>query len=302
MRQRGAQSGTARRRRINGPGVLRILLLMGACAFVLSACGGPTEPQSPLEKAKEILGRPPKGLAAKVVKRGELVVANSAEYPPLSYVDEDGEFVGFDVEVAKATADYLGLKVSFVQPDREAVPAGLAAGRFDVSIGSVSPQQGYGDAVAYSKPYYYTTAQLVVKADAPMFEGVSSLDGKVVGAGVHTVFFAWLQEHGKAQLKAFSTDSDALAALEAGRVDAVLTSGLTAAEVVEGGKLQASGAPLFAEPMTFAVDGGQKDLLKLMNAAIADLRRSGGLRSISKQLLGADFTRATTSTGSSSAP
>jgi ABC-type amino acid transport substrate-binding protein len=174
------------------------------------------------------------------------------------------------------------------------VPAGLAGGRFDVSIGSLSPEQGLEGEVVYTKPYYYTTGQLVIRAGSPALVGVDALAGKSVGAGIHTVFYRWLQANTSADVSAFPGDAEALAALEAGRVDAVLTSGLVAAQSVKSGKgVELSGAPLLAEPMVFVVRAGESDWLAVLNDAIAGLRSDGTLKQLSIDWLGANYTKPT---------
>jgi len=274
---------------------------MPLLAVAAAACGpGEAEPENATQAMTEILGRAPKGQAARIAKAGEMIAANTEGYPPLSYRDEDGKLVGFDVEVAKAVADRLGLKVRFTQPEWEAVPAGLSGGRFDVSIGSLSSQQGLEGDVAYSKPYYYTTGQLVVRVGTTKLKGVDALAGKSVGAGIHTVFYRWLQANSSAKVTAFTGDAEALAALEAGKVEAVLTSGLAAAQAVESGKgVELSGAPLFAEPMQFVVRSGERDWLAVLNATIAELRRDTTLGVLAPDWLGMDFTKPTPSASTS---
>jgi cystine transport system substrate-binding protein len=270
-----------------------ILVAAALLALLASACGDQT-PQAvnATQRMKQLLGHAPTGQAATVAKRGDMIAASTENYPPLSYRDSDGKLVGFDVEVAKAVAEYLSLKMRATQPPWEAVPAGLAGDRFDVSIGSLSPEQGLEGGVAYSKPYYYTTGQLVVRAGAPQLTGADALKGKNVGAGIHTVFYRWLQANSGADVSAFPSDAEALAALEAGRVDAVLTSGLAAAQAVKSGKgVELSGPPLFAEPMVFVVKAGEDDWLAVLNDAIAGLRTDGTLKQLSTDWLGLDLTR-----------
>jgi ABC-type amino acid transport substrate-binding protein len=270
-----------------------VIVLVPLFAALAASCGDEApQPANATQRMKELLGRAPSGQAAAVAKRGDMIAANTDGYPPLSYRDDDGKLVGFDVEVAKAVAEHLSLKVRFTQPPWEAVPAGLAGERFDVSIGSLSPEQGLKGDVAYSKPYYYPTGQLVVRAGAPKLVGADALTGKSIGAGIHTVFYRWLQANAGAKVSAFPSDAEALAALEAGRVEAVLTSGLAAAQAVKSGKgVEISGPPLFAEPMVLVVKAGEDDWLAVLNDAIAGLRKDGTLEQLSTDWLGLDFTR-----------
>jgi len=256
---------------------------------VVVACGTPDEPEpeNAVARMKQILGRAPKGVAAAIAERGELLVAVTPDYPPLSYYNDDGELTGFDVEVGKAVAEYLQLAPRFTEPVWEAVPAGLANDRFDVSIGSLSPDQGLVGPIAYTEPYYYTDGSLLVRAGASRLKGLAALAGKRVGAGVHTVFYRWLQEQEGVEVVAYPSDAEALSGLEAGRVDAILLSSLAARQAIDAGRdVERSGPPLFAEPMSFVVSKDEKDLRRVMDAAIAALHENGVLSELSQQWFG----------------
>lgn len=278
--------------------VTALLLVLLSCTA--GACGSKDEPepQNAVQRMRQILGRKPTGSAATIVQRGTLLIAVTPAYPPLSYYDDDGRLTGFDVAVGTAVAEHLRLAPRFTEPVWEAVPAGLQSDRFDVSIGSLSPDQGLAGAVSFSKPYYYTEGQLLVKAGTPRLKGIEALTGKRVGAGIHTVFYRWLQGNEELEVTAFPGDAEAFSALEAGRVDAVVVSGLAARQAVDSGRdVELSGRPLFAVPMTFVVKEGEKDLLLALDRAIAVLRKDGVLTELSRQWFdGQDLTRRTTAT------
>jgi len=283
------------------------LLLSGALPTVaVTACGtsDEPEPENAAARMKQILGRAPKGAAAAIAERGELLIAVTPDYPPLSYYNDDGELTGFDVAVGTAVAEYLQLAPRFTEPVWEAVPAGLANDRFDVSIGSLSPDQGLVGPIAYTGPYYYTEGRLLVRAGAPQLKGPEALAGKRVGAGVHTVFYRWLQEQEDVEVVAYPSDAEALSGLEAGRVDAILLSSLAARQATEAGRdVERSGPPLFAEPQSFVVSKDEKDLLRVMDAAIAALREDGVLSELSQQWFdGQDLSRSRAAVSASASP
>jgi len=286
--------------------VAGLLLSCVLLSTLVIACGTADEPEpgSATARMKQILGRAPKGAAAAIAARGELLIAVTPDYPPLSYYNDDGELTGFDVEVGKAVAEYLQLGPRFTEPVWEAVPAGLANDRFDVSIGSLSPDQGLVGPIAYSEPYYYTEGLLLVRAGAPQLKGVEALAGKRVGAGIHTVFYRWLQEQEDTEVVAYPSDAEALAGLEAGRVDAILLSGLAARQAIDAGRgVERSGPPLLAEPMAFVVGKDEEDLRRVMDAAIAALREDGVLTELSQQWFGGqDLSRSRAAANTSASP
>lgn len=267
-------------------------------AFVVAGCssdGSSEQPENATARMTEILGRGPQGLAASVAEEGTLDAAVIEDDPPRSYRDGE-ELTGFDVEVARSVAEYLSVQARLSEQPPEAAPAGLVADRFDVSIGSLAPDPEAGDGIAYTDPYYYTTGQLLVQAGSPKLKSVETLDGVPVGAAIHTVFFRFLRDQTGAQVVAFPGDAEALAALEAGRVEAILVGGLTAAEAVADGRdVELSGKPLLSEPMVFVVKSGEDDLVKVLNAAIAALREDGTIKGLSEAWFGGlDLTRPVT--------
>ena len=156
------------------------LFLVAACGDEEESTGGDDGGTGELtgtaaERAAEILGREPTGLAADIVNKGEVIVANDANYAPQSSIDKaTGELVGFDVDVATKMAEILGLTVKFENPAWETIPAGLNQGSYDVSIGSMTSAidgdkaanetlVGRWDKMDFTEPYYYTSGQLFVK-------------------------------------------------------------------------------------------------------------------------------------------
>lgn len=108
------------------------------------------------------------------------------EYPPFSYMDDDGNYTGFDVEICKAACDYLGwnFEVFGVNWDQKLIQ--LDAGECDcvwsgMTILDSMREAGY----VISKPYYDNTQVLLVKADSGYTKS-SDLYGKTVAVQLGT--------------------------------------------------------------------------------------------------------------------
>ena len=141
------------------------LLLALVMIFALAACGQKTAPAA--EKKKFIMGIDP-------------------EYPPFSYLGDDGNYTGFDVDVCKAACDYLGwdLEVFAVNWDQKLVQ--LDSMECDcvwsgMTILDSMKEAGY----VISEPYYDNTQVLVVKADSG-YASSEDLAGKVVAVQLGT--------------------------------------------------------------------------------------------------------------------
>ena len=146
---------------------LLALMLVLAMAAALFACGGAVACADEAERTTFIMGIDP-------------------EYPPFSYLGDDGNYTGFDVEVCQAVCDYLGweLEIFGVNWDEKLIQ--LDSMECDcvwsgMTILDTMKEAGY----VISEPYYDNTQVLVVKADAG-FESSADLAGKIVAVQLGT--------------------------------------------------------------------------------------------------------------------
>jgi polar amino acid transport system substrate-binding protein len=270
--------------------VLSMMVLAAACGEDEEATPAETETAggeltgTAAERAQEILGREPAGLAKEIVDKGVVVVANDANYAPQSSIDQaTGELVGFDVDVAKRMAEILGLEVQFENPAWETIPAGLNQGRFDVSIGSMTITAERDKTIDFTEPYYYTSGQVFVREGGPQIAGVEDLAGTTVGVGAATTYYDFLKENSEAQVKTYTTDADTFPDLRNGNLDFVMTAGPTGQQaILEGQPFEFSGAPLYYEDLAFAVGEGETDWVELLNYAVRTMHEDGSLSEMSK--------------------
>ena len=116
------------------------------------------------------------------------------EYPPFSYLGEDGEYTGFDVEIAKAACEVAGLEYGVFAVDWDQKLLQLDAGECDViwsgmTIRDTMKEAGY----VISAPYYDNSQVLVVKADSGITSS-ADLAGKIVAVQLGTSGEAKLNE------------------------------------------------------------------------------------------------------------
>ena len=278
--------------------LIAIVALMGTVA----ACGGDdttTEPSpaatSAADIAQQILGKAPTGLAATIINRGSVIVANDANYAPQSSVDQaTGDLVGFDVDVAKKMGEMLGLEVQFENPAWETIPTAISQGKYDVSIGSMTSaidgKQTSSEIVArlkvldFTAPYYYTSGQVFVKKGGPQISGAADLAGKKVGVGAGTTYYTWLKENTTADVKTYTTDADTFPDLRNGNLDFVMTAGPTGQQAISQGQpFEFSGQPLYYEDLSMAVKKGETDWLALLNNAVKTMHDDGSLTAMSEK-------------------
>lgn len=92
----------------------------------------------------------------RIVKKGELVVGTSGTQPPLSVVNKKGELMGMDVDISRAMAKAMGVKLKFAQmPFAELLPA-LEAGKVDMVLSGMTITGERNKKVAFAGPYLVT--------------------------------------------------------------------------------------------------------------------------------------------------
>ena len=125
--------------------------------------------------------------AVKAIKdKGKLVLATSADYPPYEWhllKDGKDEIVGFDIEIAKAIADEMGVELEVKDLDFDGIIPSIASGQADIGIAGLSATPEREEAVNFSAPYF-TNEQVVLvrKEDADKYKKMEDFAGKVVGA------------------------------------------------------------------------------------------------------------------------
>ena len=154
----------------------RTLLAVAALlAFPLASCGDAEEPSNEgnaggSETRTGAFARvtPPRTAPCwpRSATRARLTVSTDPAYPPQSSLNEEtGEYEGFDIDVATEIADRLGLEVAWEAPAWDTITAGSWNGRWDMSVGSMTPTNERQEVLDFTEPYYYTPAVMVVHED-----------------------------------------------------------------------------------------------------------------------------------------
>lgn len=114
-----------------------------------------------------------------VKERGTLIAGVKNDYPPFGYIDEDGEVVGFDIDIMEYVADHLGVELD-LRPVTSAnrIPM-LSNETVDVLAASMTITQEREEVVDFSVPYIVIGGKFLVGADSDI-EGYKDLAGKTV--------------------------------------------------------------------------------------------------------------------------
>ena len=213
---------------------------------------------------------------------GKLRISVDKDYAPQSFLKPDGSFVGFDVDVGKEIAKRIGVEAEFQHQDWDLITAGNWAGRWDISVGSMTITTPRKAILSFTQPYYYTPAFMAASTRS----GITSIDQLPFD----------LPEG--AEVTTLPTDANCIEAIAAGRpeFDLVITSGTVIDEAIQNDQpVVKIEQPGFVEDLAVAIDKSgppHAALLYEINKAIGDMHADGTLTALSEEWFeGEDLTQ-----------
>ncbi len=153
-----------------------------------------------------------------------LRIANEGAYPPFNSITAGGELVGFDVDIAKALCEKMGVTPEFVVQDWNGIITGLLAKKYECIISSMSITDERKKKVAFTDPYYQVPARFVTLKGSGLETTREGLKGKRVGVQRATTYANYLEGEYKGVIEIiyYDTIDDHNMDLANGRLDAVL--------------------------------------------------------------------------------
>ena len=166
------------------------------------------------------------GTACMAEERTTFIVGFDAEYPPYGYMDENGEYTGFDLELAQAVCDLQGWELVKTPIDWDSKDLELNSGAIDC-IWNGFTMNGREEEYTWSVPYV-DNSQVIVVAEDSGIESLEDLAGKIVGVQADSAALKLLTEDGEqaelgatfGTLQQFKDYNTAFAELQAGSIDA----------------------------------------------------------------------------------
>lgn len=218
-----------------------------------------------------------------LISDGKLVVGTSADYEPFEYM-EDGEFKGFDVELAAAIADKLGLEVQYESVDFDSILPGISSGtKYDVGVASITVTPAREKEVDFTDSYYMDDQAIVTMADdtsitSDNYEDVlnDSATKIAVQSGSTAESFA-KENFPNATIVPFKNATDCFAAVQSDQADAVVTNRSMAAQMVAGAYTNEHVIKQIStgEEYAIAVSKDNPGLTKKINEALKELTDDG---------------------------
>ncbi|MEV3992681.1 glutamate ABC transporter substrate-binding protein [Streptomyces sp. NPDC049837] len=226
-------------------------------------------------------------------RRGHLVVGVKEDQPYLGEKDPaSGRYSGFDIEIAKMTAAYLGFDPARIEfrtiasANRETA---LQNGQVDYYVGTYTINDNRKKLVGFAGPYYLAGQSLLVRTDEDDIKGPKDLAGKrVCSAAGSTPFQRIEAEYPEADLVAYDTYSVCVDNLLTYQVDAVTTDDTIllgyAAKVPD--ELKVVGKPFSKEPYGIGVPRPDNALRFAIDDAIEANEKNGNWKKAYDATLG----------------
>ena len=256
-------------------------LVLAFGAMTVAACGDDEE-QSAGDKAKTAASTAVKAAAAgttmkKLQDKGEMTVGVKFDVPPFGFKDTSGKVQGFDIDLAQAIADALGVKPKYIEALSDNRIAFLKDGTADLILSTMTITAERDEEIDFSTPYFIAKGRILVKKDNTDIKGVDDLAGKNVCTALGSTYEETLKKQApKAKLRLVDAYSECLELIQNGGVDAVSTDDVILTGMIrQDDSLKLVGDDLTTEPYGAGVKEGDKVFQTFVDGVIAKYKADG---------------------------
>jgi arginine transport system substrate-binding protein len=225
----------------------------------------------------------------------KITFATEPTYPPFEFIDEKGEYQGFDMDLARAICTTAKVQCEIKSNDFDSLIPSLRFRKFDAAIAAMDVTEERAKVVDFSDVYVENSAIFVSRSGE--FKTVADLAGKRIAVQNGTTHFHYLDDRMKGaniEIVPYKGYQQAYLDLSNQRVDAVFADTLVAREWLEKrgeGGFDVVGeavtdAKYFGTGFAIAVRKDNTELLALINKALAELKANGGYQKIYDKHLG----------------
>ena len=267
-------------------GILGLLALVGVAVMSLAGC-------------TQLASNPKVDNWDKYQQQKSITVGFDNTFVPMGFEEKNGNYAGFDIELAKYVSKKLGITVKFQPIDWDMKETELQNGTIDAIWNGYSATDERREKVAFTIPYMQNTQILVVKKTSGI-HSVEDMTGKVLGAQNGSSGMLDFEEHPevlKNRVKGGDADqyqsvNEAIIDLKNDRIDALLIDRVYADYYLttEGIADEYDTIPSGFESESFAVGvrPADKKLLEALNQAFKELYQEGIFQQISQKWFGED--------------
>lgn len=266
---------------------LKITLFFVLSIMVLAACGSKestTEPNESSSSSDSENTSSEYGL----IEEGKLIFAASGEFKPFSYM-EGNKMIGYDIAVAEAIAEKLGLEAVQQKAKFSGIVTGVNEGRYDIAVASHTITEERLEKVNFSEAYYYSGPVIYTRPDSDI-QSADDLNGKEISVSRGSTYVEIAGEYTD-NIPQVDSDVVALQSLAKGHHDAVITDDITGQTAIQNGLEIENRGQLGVSEQAIAVNKENDALLEAINQALQELKDSGELAKLAEKWIGVDITQ-----------
>lgn len=221
-------------------------------------------------------------------KKGTLVMATNATFPPYEYKDGDS-FAGIDVEIAEKIAEKLGMTLEIQDVEFGSIIGGVQTGKFDMGMAGLTVTDERKESVNFTNTYAKAKQVVIVKSDSSIasldnLKGDGSMKYGVQQDTTGDIYASDTIEnggYGEENVIRYKTGNDAVQALVNGKVDAVIIDNEPAKSFVAANEgLTILDGAWVEEEYAIAIAKDNTELLDKVNTALEELIADGTVQSI----------------------
>jgi ABC-type amino acid transport substrate-binding protein len=214
-------------------------------------------------------------------------VATNGAYPPFSYVDDQGQLIGFDINLMNLIAEKENLQVEYIKINHALLLEGMAHGVYDAAISAISITEERQKDMFFSDPYFVSGHVITVSVNNNAITGKDSLSGKTVGVQAGSTSAADVNQMSGVISKSYTDPQKAFEDVMNGKIDAVVSDDTIASLYSANypGQLKIAGKPFSQENYGIAVSKNRPELLEKINTGLQALKAEGMIDQLTQKWL-----------------
>ena len=214
-------------------------------------------------------------------------VAASCDYPPLEYIDDNGNIVGYEIEMLDEISKITGVKFNIVNVAFDGIIAGIQGGQYDIGASGFTVTEDRKLVVDFTEPNGAFTLSIVTQKGTEGLVDEKSLIGKKVGVQIGTTCQFACEDAG-ITVSTYDDAPSAMLDLANGNIDAVVIDNVVANDFVFTNEsyskiLKVSGSFSNQDTMAMVVSKKKPEALKALNEGLKVLKENGKLEELKKK-------------------
>ncbi|WP_461206747.1 transporter substrate-binding domain-containing protein [Clostridium sp. DL1XJH146] len=257
-----------------------VAVLLATTVLVgLTACGTNSNANSNANAeentAEENTAEVEKTLLEVIQEKGVMTVGNSPDYPPFETIDDDGEIVGFDIDLIKAVGEKLGVEIEIKEMAFDTIVDAVKSEQVNVGCSGFSITEERLESVDFSEPYL-EGGQVVVTYKGSGIETIEDLNGEQVAVGIGSTCEAAAETIDGAKVTSLDDFNIGFVMLKNQAIKATVADITVAEEYIsKNDEFVIVGEPLTVEKTAVAIKKGNDDLTAAISKAIVELKEDG---------------------------